>query len=138
MATLENLGSSHPQLIAASEVKGTNVYNPAGEKLGNIHDVMFDKTSGKAEYAILSFGGFLSIGEGYHPLPWNQLSYDHAVGGYVINLDSDRLGGAPVYQQGEVSMWDERRRSDIDSYYGSRLGDPLGSDIGLGGSALER
>jgi hypothetical protein len=99
---------------------------------------MFDKTSGKAEYAILSFGGFLSIGEGYHPLPWNKLIYDHSVGGYVINLDRDRLGGAPVYQDNEVTVWDERRRNDIDSYYGSSIGDPLGPDIGLGGSALER
>jgi sporulation protein YlmC with PRC-barrel domain len=138
MASATNFSESESQLIAASKVNGTNVYNRAGEKLGSVHDVMFDKTSGKAEYAILSFGGFLGIGEGYHPLPWNQLTYDHAVGGYVVDLDRDRLGGAPVYQQDEMSIWDKRRRNDIDSYYGTSLGDPLASDISLGSSALNR
>ena len=52
---------------------GTNVYNPAGEKLGSIYDVMLAKDLGKADYAIMSFGGFLGIGEQYHPLPWDSL-----------------------------------------------------------------
>ena len=57
-------------LIAASKVNGTTVYNRAGEKLGSVYDVMVDKRSGKAEYAIMSFGGFLGIGDSYHPLLW--------------------------------------------------------------------
>ena len=56
-------------LIAASKVNGTTVYNTAGEKLGSVYDVMIDKRSGKAAYAIMSFGGFLGIGDSYHPLP---------------------------------------------------------------------
>ncbi len=63
-------------LIAASKVNGTTVYNTAGEKLGSVYDVMIDKRSGKAAYAIMSFGGFLSIGDSYHPLPWQSLTYD--------------------------------------------------------------
>jgi hypothetical protein len=35
---------------------------------------MIDKRSGKAEYAIMSFGGFLGIGDSYHPLPWKELT----------------------------------------------------------------
>jgi sporulation protein YlmC with PRC-barrel domain len=61
-------------LIAADKVKGTNVYNPEGEKLGTVDDVMIDKVSGKAIYAVMSFGGFLGIGEKYHPLPWSSLN----------------------------------------------------------------
>ena len=49
-------------LIAAERVNGTNVYNPAGEKLGSVEDIMLDKVSGRAIYAIMSFGGFLGIG----------------------------------------------------------------------------
>jgi sporulation protein YlmC with PRC-barrel domain len=63
-------------LIASDKVQGTNVYNTAGDNLGAIHDVMIDKPSGKVAFAILSFGGFLGIGNQYHPLPWSVLKYD--------------------------------------------------------------
>jgi sporulation protein YlmC with PRC-barrel domain len=56
-------------LIAASNVQGTAVYNAEGESLGSIHDLMIDKISGHVAYAIMSFGGFLGIGNSYHPLP---------------------------------------------------------------------
>jgi hypothetical protein len=54
---------THGSIIAASKVQGTNVYNPAGEKLGSVHDIMIDKESGRAVYAAMSFGGFLGMGE---------------------------------------------------------------------------
>ena len=56
-------------LIAAEKVNGTNVYNLAGDKLGSIDDIMIDKVSGRAIYAVMSFGGFLGMGENFHPLP---------------------------------------------------------------------
>ena len=74
-------------LIAASKVQGTDVFNSAGESLGSIHDLMIDKISGNVAYAIMSFGGFLGIGNSYHPLPWSLLQYDTSKGGYVVNLD---------------------------------------------------
>ena len=48
-------------LIAANKVQGTNVYNLAGDKLGSVDDIMIDKASGHAIYAVMSFGGFLGI-----------------------------------------------------------------------------
>ena len=62
-------------LISAGKVQGTNVYNTDGDSLGEVYDVMIDKLSGKVAYAIMSFGGFLRVGERYHPLPWNTLKY---------------------------------------------------------------
>jgi len=59
-------------LIAADRVTGTAVYNRAGEKLGTVDNIMIDKASGKAVYGIMSFGGFLGIGENQFPLPWSQ------------------------------------------------------------------
>ena len=60
-------------LIAADKVAGTQVYNSAGGKVGEIYDVMIDKKSGNVAYAIMSFGGFLGMGNDYHPLPWPML-----------------------------------------------------------------
>jgi hypothetical protein len=66
----------------------------------------------------MSFGGFLGIGDNYHPLSWSELTYDEALGGYVVNIDRARLEGAPYYS--DESIWDDpgfgRRVSD---YYGT-------------------
>jgi sporulation protein YlmC with PRC-barrel domain len=107
-------------LIAASKVDGTAVYNSQGESLGHIHEVMLNKLNGKVTYAVLSFGGFLGIGEKYHPLPWEQLTYNESYGGYVVNLDKRRLEGAPSYGVSDVPDWDSPTyRGSIDGYYGN-------------------
>ena len=119
MASIENPADTEGRFIAASKVNGTNVYDMRGEKLGSIYDVVLDKASGKTEYAILSFGGFLGIGDKYHPLPWAQLKYDTDRGGYVVDLDRNRLEGAPVYAADEMGAWDDARGRDVDLYYGT-------------------
>jgi sporulation protein YlmC with PRC-barrel domain len=104
--------------IAASKVNGTSVYNPQGESLGTIHDVMLDKRSGQVNYAVLSFGGFLGLGEKYHPVPWKKLTYDERYGGYVIDLDKRQLDGAPAYAISETPDWATGDYgSSIDKYY---------------------
>jgi uncharacterized protein YrrD len=105
-------------LIAADKVAGTAVYNAAGESLGEIHDVMIDKASGKVVYAVMSFGGFLGIGEDYHPLPWSLLKYDTAKDGYVVNLDKQQLEGAPVYNEENEPQWGDRAYDEkVYGYY---------------------
>ncbi|RAI57618.1 PRC-barrel domain-containing protein [Roseicella frigidaeris] len=110
-----------PSLIAAGKVHGTPVYSRAGEALGTVEDLMLDKRSGRVAYAVMSFGGFLGIGERYHPLPWSVLDYDPARGGYVVDLDRDRLHGAPAYDAGSAPDWgggDWGRQ--VDDYWGAR------------------
>jgi len=106
-------------LIAASKVNGTTVYNTAGEKLGSVYDVMIDKRSGKTAYAIMSFGGFLGIGDSYHPLPWESLTFDEGQGGYIVNVDRARLEGAPSYRSTDTGRWnDPAYGREVNSYYG--------------------
>ena len=95
-------------LIAADKVQGTTVYNAAGENLGSIYDIMIDKKSGNVAYAIMSFGGFLGMGNSYHPLPWSLLKYDTNRGGYVVNLDKRQLEGAPSCNVGTTPAWGDR------------------------------
>ena len=78
--------SETTSLISAGKVQGTNVYNTQGDSLGEVYDVMIDKMSGKVAYAVMSFGGFLGMGNRYHPLPWSTLKYDTRQGGYVVGL----------------------------------------------------
>ena len=104
-------------LIAAEKVKGTDVYNRAGEKLGSVEDIMIDKVSGRAIYAVMSFGGFLGMGEKHHPLPWATLKYDTQKGGYVVNLDKKQLEGAPSYDRDSEFKWTPDYGRKVDSYY---------------------
>jgi hypothetical protein len=104
-------------LISAQKVKGTTVFNLAGEKLGSVEDVMIDKVSGRAIYAVMSFGGFLGMGEKHHPLPWATLKYDMQKGGYVVNLDKKQLEGAPSYDRGSEFKWTSDYGRKVDSYY---------------------
>ena len=93
--------------ISADKVEGTAVYNRGGEKLGTVDKVMLDKRSGRVCYAVMSFGGFLGIGERYHPLPWSVLTYDTDKGGYVVNLSRQELEGAPSYGASDMPNYDD-------------------------------
>jgi hypothetical protein len=106
-------------LISAGKVQDTAVYNAAGEKLGSVYDVMLDKRTGRVAYAIMSFGGFLGIGDKYHPLPWSLLNYDTAKGGYLVNLDKRKLEGGPTYAPGSDPGWGNRDYENrLHTYYG--------------------
>jgi len=107
-------------LIAADQVSGTDVYNMDGEKLGTVEDIMIDKVSGKAIYAVMGFGGFLGIGEKQHPLPWSTLTYDPQKEGFVVNLDRRKLEAAPTFDpDDEAFSWTPDYGRRVDQYYGA-------------------
>jgi hypothetical protein len=106
------------RLIASDRVEGTNVYGPDGDKIGSIHNFMVDKHSGKVSYAVMSFGGFLGMGERYHPLPWDTLEYNPRLEGYLVNLTRDQLEGAPSYAPGEDPWKDPAYGRNIYGHYG--------------------
>ena len=114
---MEMQKSTSHSLIAADRVEGTSVYNTAGEKLGTVEDVMIDKVSGKAVYAIMSFGGFLGVGERHHPLPWQTLNYDTKLEGYVVNLDKKVLENAPSYDRSREFSWTPDYGRKVDEYH---------------------
>src|SRR6478736_5569198 len=83
-------------LISSQRVDGTECYNRNGDHLGEVDHMMIDKFTGHVEYVVRSFGGFLGIGESYHPLPWRVLTYDTRLGGYIIDIvDRSQLEKAP-------------------------------------------
>ena len=116
MATEAKIEETH-RLIASNKVEGTAVYNRQGEKLGSVYNFMVDKRSGKAEYAVMSFGGFLGMGDSYHPLPWNMLTYDTSRGGYVVDLDKRVLQEAPSYKAGQEPQDDRAYGEQVHGYY---------------------
>jgi sporulation protein YlmC with PRC-barrel domain len=103
-------------LIGSDKVQGTAVYGADGEKIGSIERVMIEKVSGRVSYAVLSFGGFLGIGDDYYPLPWPSLKYNVDLGGYQTLVPIEKIQGAPKYARNGVWDWD--RAHGVDDYYG--------------------
>ena len=96
-------------LIGSDKVEGTAVYGADDTKIGSIERVMIDKMSGKVSYAVLSFGGFLGIGDDHYPLPWQSLKYDTNLGGYRTGITETQLQGAPRYGNDNAWNWSDPR-----------------------------
>ncbi len=102
------LETTSRRLISSSKVEGTAVYNADGEKLGTVECLMIHKEKGSVAYAVMSFGGFLGLGEKRHPVPWQSMVYDTTKEGYVVNLSKDELKAAPNLDPGEYGQLGER------------------------------
>jgi sporulation protein YlmC with PRC-barrel domain len=98
--------TGHTSAILASRVTGTEVRDTTGTHLGEVKDVVLDKTSNNIMFAVVSFGGLLGIGEKYHPLPWRELNYDPAQKAYVIARTADELKAAPSDSLSELTAYD--------------------------------
>ena len=110
--------TGHTDAIRATRVIGTEVYNTSGEHIGEIQDVMLEKTSNRIMFAVVGFGGFLGIGEKYHAVPWASLDYDEQRGGYVIPFSKEQLTAAPFYSIDELTEEDgsKARNASYDYY----------------------
>ncbi|MDB5652679.1 MAG: PRC-barrel domain protein [Tardiphaga sp.] len=109
-------------LIGSDKVQGTAVFDADGNKIGSIERLMIEKTSGRVSYAVLSFGGFLGIGDDHYPLPWPSLKYNVELGGYQTMITVDQIRGAPKYAaSGEWNWSDATRTKGLDDYYGAAI-----------------
>jgi len=91
--------AGHPgsRVLSASTLNGNDVYNPNGDKLGSIKEIMLDIENGKVCYAVLSFGGFISLGEKLFAVPWSALAIDTINKRFVMDTDEERLKNAPGF-----------------------------------------
>ena len=123
---LSAAGDEHKPILASRVLK-TPVYNGDGERIGHIDDLSIERDTGQTRYAIMSFGGFLGIGERYHPLPWSALHFDPERGGFVVPLDRAALADAPSYERGELVALggdSHRAHSELILEYYARYGVP--------------
>jgi sporulation protein YlmC with PRC-barrel domain len=88
--------SGHTSAIRAKRVIGTAVKNTAGEKIGQVEDIVLDKTSNSIIFAVVGFGGFLGMNEKFHPVPWSSLDYDELENSYVVPFTKEQLKAAPA------------------------------------------
>jgi hypothetical protein len=107
--------STHPStsgmLISSNDVDGTDVYGADRNKIGAIDHLMIEKSSGRVAYAVMSFGGFLGLGESHYPLPWNALRYDVELDGYITGVTEDQVKNAPRYEERSYANRDWETRT---------------------------
>jgi hypothetical protein len=106
-------------LIESDRVEGTTVYDLSGRDIGTIKRIMLEKVSGKAVYAVMSFGGFLGMGAEEHTIPWSKLTYDTTLGGYRVDISEQQLRGAPTFYRERDYAWTDRNRErELNDYWG--------------------
>jgi hypothetical protein len=110
--------TSSKSLIESDRVEGTSVYGADNSHIGSIQRLMIDKQSGQVAYAVMTFGGFLGIGEDSYTIPWGKLTYDVNLGGYKTDISTSQLQGAPSFGRDDASWSDRNRERGLHDYYG--------------------
>lgn len=78
-------------LLSAGTITKDPVKNMKGEDIGKIHELMLDPTNGHIEYAVLSFGGFMGMGDKYFAIPWQALELDTTNKGFRLDITKEKL-----------------------------------------------
>lgn len=102
-----------PRVFKATDIVGQGVRNPQNEDLGKIEDVMLDLNTGRIAYAVLSFGGFLGMGDKLFAIPWSILKQDPSDDRFVLDIPREMLKNAPGFNKDQWPdtsdlTWQER------------------------------
>jgi len=110
-----------PTVIAADTLTGDKVVNFQKEDLGKIEHLMIDLESGRIAYAVLSFGGFLGMGDKLFAIPWTSLKVDTVEHRFILNVDKGLLKAAPGFDKEHwPDMADRTWGAKVYTYYGAK------------------
>lgn len=100
-------------------IVGSEVLNVEGEDLGKIEEIIIDTRDSRVAYAILSFGGFLGMGDKHFAIPWQALTLDPSQGTAILMIDKDRLKNAPGFDKDKwPDMTNSTWATEVLGHYG--------------------
>lgn len=106
--------------VHASKLIGSEVRNAHGENLGEVKDLIVDINNERIHYAVLSFSGFLGLGDKLFAYPLRMFTQAEDGNKLVLNIDKDKLKAAPGFEGGNDRDWnDQRYMEDVDRYHGT-------------------
>jgi sporulation protein YlmC with PRC-barrel domain len=109
-----------PELMGADTLIGNDVVNHIDEDLGDIKEIMLHMRTGQVAYAVLSFGGFLGMGDKLFAVPWQALTLDTVNKRFVLNVAKERLEAAPGFDKDHwPDMNDPAWQEQINTFYGT-------------------
>ncbi|WP_292462479.1 PRC-barrel domain-containing protein [Methanolobus sp.] len=107
-----------PEVISATTIEGDKIVNEKGEDLGNIKDIMIDLKDGSVSYVVLSFGGFLGLGDKLFGVPWKAIHKDPGAHNFILNVDKEKLENAPGFDKDNwPGTTDESHREYVTTIY---------------------
>ena len=82
---------------------------------------MIDLDTGRIAYAVLSFGGFLGMGDKLFAIPWSALTVDKVEKRFILNVDKELLKRAPGFDKDHwPNMADRAWGAQVFKYYGAK------------------
>ena len=115
--TTPAIDDSH--MIFAGDLTGKTLFDRAGHKLGSIKEVLVDKVTGQVEFVLGATGGFLGVGEKFHPLPWGLLAFNQTPEGYIVGVDNEAITAAPAYDRDQLTGANYGWGEQVHRYYAS-------------------
>lgn len=107
------------RVLGVTALTGVDVRNLAGDSLGSIVEIMIDLTSARIAYAVLSYGGFLGIGDKLFVVPWSALSFDQRANEFILDVQRESLETAPGFDKDNwPDMSDPVYGAEIHKHYG--------------------
>ena len=113
--------TEYTHLLPATTVIGKKVVNPAGEQLGTLKELVFDLEDGQIAYAVLSFGGFMGMGDKFFAIPWEALVLSARDNAFILDVEKERLKEAPGFDKDrwpDAAQYEAGWLTDIYEYYG--------------------
>lgn len=114
---MQNSDSLGVKPLISALVDDTSVYGSDGKKLGTLYSFHIDRARGQVEYAVISTGGLLGLGQSYHPVPFALLQVNQEKGGYTIAIEKAVLDGGPSYRPDNAPQWDLEYANRITAYF---------------------
>ena len=109
---------SGASVLSASTILGTPVTNPDGENLGKIEDIVLDLEMGVISYAVLSFGGFMGMGNKLFAIPWQALEPSDTEDKFKLDVTEESLKSAEGFDKDNWPEMDRNWDRQIHDYYG--------------------
>jgi sporulation protein YlmC with PRC-barrel domain len=107
--------------LSATTLIGDRVVNRKGEDLGKIEDLMIDPEQGRVGYAVLSFGGFLGMGDKLFAVPLQALQLSREDKRFILDVDKERLKNAPGFDKDKwPDISDRSFGTTVYSYYNTK------------------
>jgi sporulation protein YlmC with PRC-barrel domain len=109
------------RVLGATSLTKDAVRNRNGDDLGSLKEVMIDIPAGRVAYAVLSFGGFLGIGNKLFAIPWEMLTVDEDRQCLLLDIDKKTLENAPGFDKDHwPDMSDPAWGAQVYTYYGRK------------------
>jgi sporulation protein YlmC with PRC-barrel domain len=110
-----------PPVVSASKIIGEAVINHQKESLGKVHELVIDTELGAVAYVVLSFGGFLGMGNKLFAIPWQAFEFSPTEHKLILTVNKEKLKNAPGFDPEKMPNFADRSWGErVHNYYGYR------------------